>query len=197
MIKQGNHHSPLSTTILSVNKSKRKMTSNKPQPSAISSTLRHPLSLTTWCYISPDPTLVERFIKFASKKLISSDNLRFCQMDTWAILNNTARLKKREFMLTELQQIVAQHTKASDLGSLVVLIDRRGRPAVPETTLELFRRALTPGKTIHGRKKMQVDVVVSEALWEAFLIKAMGWWVESGTAPEHITEMQLQLDLGL
>lgn len=82
-----------------------------------------------------------------------------------------------------------------------VLIDHhnalRERIRVPETALDLFRKALMPGETIHGKKKMRVDVWVAESIWENFLIKAMGWWIDSGRAPEHIIEMQLELDLGL
>lgn len=134
---------------------------------------------------------------YVFKKRLTSNLLRFTQLDTWAIVNAAARLKNENFMLAELHKLVTQRIERLDLFSLVELIDRHGRPAVPETTLTLFRKALRPGKHIYGRKKMRVDVLVPEFIWEAFLIKALGWWVESGTAPEHMVEMQLELDLGL
>lgn len=191
-MSNGNQQAPSSAT-----SSTWGATSNKPQVSSASQGIGHWPPIMTAHYISMGLTPVERLLKFAPRKLISSDGLRFSQMDTWAILNAAARFKNEKFMLLELQKLAAQYGEDSDSPSLVVLIDRRGRPAVPETSLDLFRKALTPGKTIHGKKKMRVDVLVPESIWEKFLIKAMGWWIESGRAPEKFAEMQLELDLGL
>lgn len=174
----------------------RSLTLNKTLAKTITPSHLYKDSLMTAYYTCGRSIRLEVFLRYVPIKL-TSNLLRFTQLDTWAILNAATRLKDEEFLLAELKDTATQHQEKSYLLPFVILADRRGRPAVPETILALFRKALTPGKTIHGKKKMHVDVIVPETIWEAFLIKALGWWVESGTAPEHMIEMKLELDLGL
>lgn len=195
-MSNGNQQTPISVTLSTSTSPNRSFILNKTLAKAITSSHPHKKLLMTAYYTCRSPTPLEVFLKYAPIK-ITSNLLRFTQLDTWAILNTAIRLKDEKFLLAELKDIAAQHQDKLHLLPLVILADRRGRPAVPETTLALLRKALTPGKTIYGMKKMHVDVMVPETVWEAFLIKALGWWVESGSAPEHLIEMKLELDLGL
>ncbi|WP_041166922.1 hypothetical protein [Pseudomonas putida] len=195
-MSNGNQQAPTTETSSPSTPPNRSFILNKTLAKAITSSHLHKKLLMTAYYTCRSLTPLEVFLKYAPIK-ITSNLLRFTQLDTWAILNAAIRLKDEKFLLAELKDLAAQHQDELYLLPLVILADRRGRPAVPETTLALLRKALTPGKTIHGKKKMHVNVMVPETIWEAFLIKALGWWVESGTAPEHLVEIKLELDLGL
>lgn len=195
-MSNGNQQAPTTGTSSPSTSPNRSFILNKTLAKATTSSHLHKKSLMTAYYTCRSPTPLEVFLKYAPIK-ITSNLLRFTQLDTWAILNAAIRLEDEKFLLAELKDLATQHQDELYLLPLVILVDRRGRPAVPETTLALLRKALTPGKTIHGEKKMHVNVMVPETIWEAFLIKALGWWVESGTAPEHLVEMKLELDLGL
>lgn len=195
-MSNGNQQTPTSVTLPPSTSPNRSLILNKTLAKTTTSSLLHKSSLMTACYTCERSISLEAFLKYTPIKL-TSNLLRFTQLDTWAILNTVTLLKDEKFLLAELKDTATQHQEKSYLLPFVMLADRRGRPAVPETTLALFRKALTPGKTIHGKKKMHVNVIVPEIIWEAFLIKALGWWVESGTAPEHLVEMNLELDLGL
>lgn len=196
-MKTGNQQPPSNQTLSPLVAPNVNLISNKTLVKSICSGICHRQSPMTARYINKSIISLEAFIRYAPKKHIASNRLRFSQLDTWVILNSAARLKDENFLLAELKDIADQYQEKLNSLSFVILADRRGRPAVAETTLTLFRKALTPGKTIHGKKKMHVEVFVPEAIWETFLIKALGWWVKSGTAPEHLIEMQLDLDLGL
>ena len=195
-MSNGNQQTPTSVTLSPSTSPNSSLILNKTLAKTITSNFLHKSLLMTAYYTCGRHISLEAFLKYAPIKL-TSNLLRFTQLDTWAILNAVTLLKNEKFLLAELKDTATQHQDKSYLLPFVMLADRRGRPAVPETTLALLRKALTPGKTIHGKKKMHVNVIVPETIWEAFLIKALGWWVESGTAPEHLVEMKLELDLGL
>lgn len=183
-MKNGNKHFPFSPP------------SRNPQLAILLSMMGHKACPMTQYYTSNGLIPHKVIIDSPPRKIIADHELRLNQLDTWAILNATARLKDEKFLLNELQTIEAK-LEPPTYPSVVVLIDRHGRPAVPESTLSLFRKALKPGIAMYGRKKMHVDVWVLEELWEVFLIAALGWWVDSGTAPERMVELRLELDLGL
>ncbi|WP_336333808.1 hypothetical protein [Pseudomonas putida] len=129
-------------------------------------------------------------------KKLSDPSLKFDLDTTIAILNFAINTKSPSDICRTLSRIASQQ-EHYNFSPLIELVDSHSRTPIARTIKQSFRKTLEKGYSIYGNWNLRRNISIPQEIWEEFLMTALRWWVEEGTAPAHLAEIQLEIDLGL
>ncbi|MFJ4259692.1 hypothetical protein ACIP01_22370 [Pseudomonas monteilii] len=134
------------------------------------------------------------------QKIRRSGYLTFEYLDTLNILKAALHLKSPDEISATLLEI-ATSLETDEIypdDRAVELVDKKGRPAVPERIIHLLKETLKPSTNIHyGSGKTRRVMMVPVPLWNEFVFEALDWWIKAGDVPEHLLALRLEIDLGI
>lgn len=130
-------------------------------------------------------------------KHLTDPSLRFDLQATRSILQAAASLKSPATISNEFITCASFPDYFYRTTPSIQLSDHQGRTVVERLILRSLRRSLKRGSTVFGNWNLRRTVRIPEPVWEAFLLAALKWWIDDGTAPPQLAEIIFARDLGL
>lgn len=130
-------------------------------------------------------------------KHLTDPSLRFDLQATSSILHAAVSLKTPAVICNEIKNCASAPDYIYRSTPSIQLSDHQGRTVVEPLIFRSLRRSLKRGSTVFGNWNLHRMVRIPEPVWEAFLLAALQWWIDDGTAPPQLAEIIFGRDLGL
>ncbi len=130
-------------------------------------------------------------------KHLTDPSLRFDLQATRSILHAAVSLKTPVVISDEIKNCASAPDYIYRPTPSTQLSDHQGRTVIERLIMRLLRRSLKRGSTVFGNWNLRRVVRIPESVWEAFLLAALQWWIDDGTAPPQLAEIIFGRDLGL
>jgi hypothetical protein len=130
-------------------------------------------------------------------KHLTDPSLRFDLQATRSILHAAVSLKTPDVICDEIKNCASAPDYIYRSSPSIQLSDHQGRTVVERRIMRSLRRSLERGSTVFGNWNLRRMVRIPEHVWDAFLLAALQWWIDDGTAPPQLAEIIFGRDLGL
>lgn len=130
-------------------------------------------------------------------KHLTDPSLRLDLQATRSILHAAVSLKTPVVICDAIKNCASAPDYIYRSTPSIQLSDHQGRTVIERLIMRSLRRSLKRGTTVSGNWNLRRMVRIPGPVWDAFLLAALQWWIDDGTAPPQLAEIIFGRDLGL